>query len=264
MSEVRLHKFMANCGIASRRKSEELIAEGKVFVNGRRVAEPGTKIDPDTDEVTVSGKRVSQPRRVVLAMNKPKGVVTTMNDERGRRQVTDLLPDMDVVLKPVGRLDKDSEGLLLFTNDGDLAALLTHPRHSVTKTYRVVVEGILEEAKANKLRKGVWLANEDGKGGRKTRPATIESVGPERKANRTTVEISIQEGRKRQIRAMFESLGHDVIELKRMRFGTVSLGKLAPGMCKVLTKTEVERLRKAANGEETPRKPRTNRPSRPS
>jgi len=182
----------------------------------------------------------------------------------GRRQVTDLLPDMDVILKPVGRLDKDSEGLLLFTNDGDLAAQLTHPRHSVSKTYRVIVEGILDESKAKKLQGGIWLPFEDGKGGRKTRPAVIESVGPERKADRTTVEISIQEGRKRQIRSMFELLGHRVVELKRIRFGPISLGKLPPGMCKVLTKSDIERLRSAAQAAESLPKPRTKRPTKPS
>lgn len=246
--EIRLHKFMANCGIASRRKSEELIEQGKVFVNGRRVGEPGTKIDPAADEVTVSGKRVTQPRKIVLAMNKPKGVITTMSDERGRRQVTDLLPNMDVVLKPVGRLDKDSEGLLLFTNDGDLAALLTHPRHSVPKTYRVVVDGIVDEPESKRLEAGIWLPFEKGgKEGRKTKPAVIESLGPDRKAERTTVEITIQEGRKRQIRAMFEAMGHGVIELRRTRFGPISLGRLPPGACKVLTKSEVDRLRSAVS-----------------
>jgi pseudouridine synthase len=251
-SEVRLHKFMANCGVASRRKSEELIERGKVFVNGRRVSEPGTKIDPATDEVTVSGKRLTLPRKVVLIMNKPKGVITTMSDELGRRQVTDLLPDMDVLLKPIGRLDKDSEGLLLFTNDGDLAAELTHPRHSVPKTYRVVVEGLVSESTAKRLQSGVWLPLELGsKKGRKTRPAEILSLGQEGKANRTTVEITIREGRKRQIRSMFESQGHRVIELRRIRMGPINLGKLPPGACKVLTRTEVDRLRSSIDRGQT-------------
>jgi 23S rRNA pseudouridine2605 synthase len=252
---------MAACGIASRRKSEELIERGKVFVNGRRVSEPGTKIDPEIDEVTVSGKLVTVPRKVVLIMNKPKGVVTTMNDERGRRQVTDLLPDMDVVLKPVGRLDKDSEGLLLFTNDGDLAAQLTHPRHSVPKTYRVVVEGLVEESKAKRLQAGVWLPLDRGeKKGRKTRPAEILSLGQESKANRTTIEITISEGRKRQIRAMFESVGHTVLELRRIRFGPISLGRLPPGACKVLTKSEVDRLRNAIEKGQSEHSARATRP----
>jgi 23S rRNA pseudouridine2605 synthase len=242
---VRLHKYMAGCGIASRRKSEELIEQGKVFVNGRRVGEQGTKIDPDLDEVTVSGKKLTEPRKLVLLMNKPKGVVTTMSDERGRRQVTDLLPDLDVVVRPVGRLDKNSEGILLFTNDGELAAQLTHPRHSVSKTYRVLVEGLVEEPSAKKLQSGIWLPNETGsRDGRKTRPAVIESLGQERKANRTTVEITIQEGRKRQIRRMFEALGHRVIELKRTKFGSISLGRTPPGACRMLTKSEINSLRR--------------------
>ena len=257
---VRLHKHMAACGIASRRKSEELIEQGKVFVNGRRVSEPGTKIDPDVDEVTVSGKAVTQPRKLVLAMNKPKGVVTTMSDELGRRQVTDLLPDMDVVVKPVGRLDKDSEGLLLFTNDGELAALLTHPKHSVAKTYRVVVSGLVEASSAKKIEAGLWIPfDKGGKEGKKTRPAVIESLGQDRKAERTTIEITIKEGRKRQIRAMFEVLGHNVIELRRTRFGPINLGKLPPGACKVLSKSEIDRLRSAADAESKDSKPKTSK-----
>lgn len=252
---VRLHKFMASCGVASRRKCEELIEQGKVAVNGRRVTQLGAKVDPETDEVTVSRRRITQPRRVVLVMNKPKGVVTTMRDERGRRQVTDLLPELDVTLKPVGRLDKDSEGLLLFTNDGDLAALLTHPRHLVPKTYRVVASGLMQQAAADKLRKGIWLPlDRDSRKGRKTRPATLGPIGLEHKANKSTLEITVFEGRKRQIRAMFEAVGHPVLELKRTRFGPISLGKLPPGACKVLTKAEVQRLEsavriEAANGE---------------
>jgi len=244
---VRLHKFMASCGVASRRKCEEFIEQGKVTVNGRRVTELGTKIDPEVDEVTVSRRRITRPRRVVLAMNKPKGIVTTMNDERGRRQVTEFLPELDVTVKPVGRLDKDSEGLLLFTNDGDLAALLTHPRHLVPKTYRVVVQGLVEEAKLDKLRGGLWIPiDRDSHKGRKTMPAVLGSVGLDHKANRTTVEITIQEGRKRQIRAMFDAIGHTVVELKRTRFGPITLGKLPPGGCKMLSKSEVDRLESSA------------------
>ncbi|MDQ2985103.1 MAG: rRNA pseudouridine synthase [Armatimonadota bacterium] len=244
---VRLHKFMAACGVASRRKCEEMIEQGKVAVNGRRVTELGAKIDPTIDEVTVSRRRITQPRRVVLIMNKPKGIVTTMNDERGRRQVTEFLPELDVTVKPVGRLDKDSEGLLVFTNDGDLAALLTHPKHLVSKTYRVVVEGLVDDEKIDKLRAGIWVPLDRGSHkGRKTRPAIIDAVGRDPKAKKTSIEITIQEGRKRQIRAMFEAIGHSVTELKRTRFGSISLGKLPPGACKMLSKSEVDRLESSA------------------
>ena len=246
----RLHKVMASAGVASRRKSEEIIAAGRVKVNGRVVREMGVIVDLSEDRVEVDGHTIRAQRAIVLAMNKPRGVLTTMRDERGRPQVTDYLPDLDVVVKPVGRLDKDTDGLLLFTNDGDLAALLTHPRHSVSKTYRAVVEGIVGEPQIAKLRRGIWLPLEPGsKAGRKTAPAEIESVGPEMRANRTTVEITIREGRKRQVRNMFEAVGHRVLELKRIRFGPIALGRLAPGACRMLSKSEIAKLRASAEVE---------------
>jgi pseudouridine synthase len=238
---------MAAAGVASRRKSEEIIAAGRVKVNGRVVREMGVIVDLEADQVEVDGHTIRPQRTVVLAMNKPRGVVTTMRDERGRPQVTDFLPSLDVVVKPVGRLDKDTEGLLLFTNDGELAALLTHPKHSVSKTYRTVVEGMVGAQQVAKLERGIWLPHEPGsRAGRKTAPAKIESVGPEERANRTTVEITIREGRKRQVRQMFEAVGHRVLELKRIRFGPIALARLAPGACRMLSKSEIAKLKASA------------------
>lgn len=239
----RLHKVMAAAGVASRRKSEELIQEGRVRVNGEVITELGYKVEPGSDVIEVDGRRLKPQRQIVLAMNKPRGIITTMRDERGRKTVADLLPDLDVVVKPVGRLDKDTEGLLLFTNDGELAARLTHPSSGVAKVYKAIVKGKVSEANLRRLRSGLYIPREIG-GRRKTSPARAELVHYNTRRDASTVELEIHEGAKRQVRLMFEAIGNPVIELKRTSIGPITLAKLPPGGCKMLSQHEIARLKK--------------------
>ena len=232
--QERLHKRIANAGICSRRAGEKLIAEGRVSVNGKVVTQMGVMVSPD-DDVRVDSKLLPKYRLLSLAMNKPKGILTTMDDPQKRPTVAQLLPNIEAVLKPVGRLDRDTEGLLLFTNDGDLAMRLTHPRYGVEKEYRVMVTGEPSEKLLDKLRKGIYI-----EGGR-TSPAVV-SRDPH-KGNLLT--MVIHEGRNRQIRKMCEAIGHPAIALKRVRIGSISLHKLPTGACRMLGKIEVDVLRKA-------------------
>ena len=232
----RLHKFIASCGVCSRRKAEELIAEGRVQVNGKIIQEQGTKVTPE-DTVRVDGGVIHQPKLYYVLMNKPKGVVTTMSDPQRRRTVMDYLPDLGANLKPVGRLDKDTEGLLLFTNDGELASRLTHPSHKVDKTYIADVLGTVDERIARKLAMGVILDD------RKTKPAVVKILGNTSKTTR--LKITIHEGRKRQVRRMCEVVGHPVENLKRLSVGQLVLKGIAAGQCRVLGMREVEKLRKS-------------------
>lgn len=236
----RLQKFLARAGVASRRECKELIAAGKVRVNGQIVRETGAKINPKTDQVHVGKKIIREPRLVYLAMHKPKGYVTTMEDPRGRKTVADLLPDMDVRLKPAGRLDFNTAGLLIFTNDGELIEHVTHPRYGVWKTYLVEARGEVTEKAAQKLRKGVMLA------GRKTSPAKVRILGFDPLRNRTKLEMEIHEGRKHQVREMMRIIGAPVLELLRTKVGPIPLGKLRPGECRLLGKQEIRKLKRAA------------------
>lgn len=235
-SEKRLHKRISESGVCSRRTAESLIEQGRVMVNGHVVTSMGVKVTDD-DEVRVDGELISQPRLMYLAMNKPKGVVTTLSDPQGRRTVNDLLPALSTQLKPVGRLDKDTEGLLLFTNDGTLALRMTHPRYGLQKEYVVTVDGIVPEIKLMKLVKGIWIPE-----GGKTSPASISQVHRDESANRTHFHIAIHEGRKRQIRLMGEAIGHRVRALKRVRVGPIELQGLQKGTCRMLSKPEVDAL----------------------
>jgi 23S rRNA pseudouridine2605 synthase len=232
----RLHKFIATAGIASRRKAEELIRQGRVQVNGEIVLEMGTKVGPD-DEVKVDGETVRTPKMHYVLMNKPKGVVTTLSDPQRRPTVAKFLPDLGVTLKPVGRLDMETEGLLLFTNDGDLAARLTHPRYGVEKEYVAIVQGDLDERTLEKLRKGVYIE------GGKTAPAEVRKGRFEPKRGTTRLEITIHEGRYRQIRQMGDAVGHPVVDLRRVRIGPLRLRDMAPGMCRALGQVEVLALK---------------------
>ncbi len=236
----RLQKILSELGIASRRKAEELILQGTVTVNGE-VAAIGMKADPETDYIKVAGKLVSGPRqrgiqKVYLMFHKPKGVVTTLSDPEGRPAVKDYLKEVRYRVFPVGRLDFDSEGLLLLTNDGDFANAVLHPSREVHKTYLVKIKGDLEEDEAEKLRRGVKL--EDGI----TLPAKVKRI--RKSENNSWIEMTIREGRKRQIRRMLEKVGHPVMKLKRVSVGGLKLRDLRPGELRELTPEELRMIRK--------------------
>jgi len=240
MSAERLHKVMAKAGVASRRRSEELILRGMVKVDGRIVRELGLKVDPNVNTIEVMGKPiVAEAPRSYLVMNKPKGYLTTVVDPFGRPTVMKLLAKDESTLFPVGRLDLNSEGLLLLTNDGDLAYRLTHPKHKVHKTYLVVVRGLPNTESIWKLRQGVEL--EDGK----TRPATVRII--ERGVGKALLEIVIGEGKKRQIRRMCQAIGHQVLSLQRVAIGPVKLGSLRPGQTRPLSSQELADLFQAVD-----------------
>lgn len=233
-NKIRLQKHLADCGIASRRKAEELIAMGKVKVNGH-IAEIGQKVDPKRDKITVRGKNVvANTTKMYIMLHKPRGFVTTASDEKGRKCVTDLVKDAPVRLFPVGRLDMNSEGLLLMTNDGEFANRLTHPSYHVNKTYRVTVKGEVEDEKLIELREGILLD------GIKTLPC--DCFVAERKADRTVLIFVIQEGRNRQIRRMCEEVKLEVLRLKRTEIAGVKLGMLPRGSWRPLNEKEMRRL----------------------
>ena len=242
MALERLQKILAERGVASRRGAEELIAAGKVKVNGRP-AKLGDKADARKDTILVAGKRLAAAEEpVYLMLHKPRGFVTTLRDERGRRCVADLLADIPARVYPVGRLDRESEGLLLLTNDGDFANAMMHPRGHVSKRYRVTLRESLPDAALLAFREGMLLD------GRKTAPAEIETVASA--TGRCVAEITLYEGRNRQIRRMCEVLGLEVLRLKRISIGPVKLGMLKPGDWRYLQPKEVKALVQASQVEE--------------
>lgn len=239
---IRLQKLISMAGIASRRAAEALILEGRVSVNREVVRTLGTKADPSTDEVRVDGRRLRfdvRPRYILL--NKPRGYVTTRQDPEGRRTVMDLLTDVREYVYPVGRLDYDSEGLLLLTSDGDLAARLMHPRHGVERVYEAIVVGSPEEESLEKLRRGVFLD------GDRTAPSHVRRDGLIGKGRHqaTKLTITLREGRNRQVRRMCAAIGHPVRKLRRVRMGPIRLGDLPPGRWRNLSAPEVESLKRA-------------------
>ena len=235
---IRLQKYLSMCAVASRRKAEELIAQGKVKVNGK-VAQIGDKVSPRHDTVTVSGKKITAGRKnIYIMLHKPRGFITTMDDEMGRKCVAELVSDVGARVYPVGRLDKDSEGLLLMTNDGEFANFMTHPSKHVPKTYRVTVRPGVNEDILNKLTTGIMI---DGK---MTLPADVKVLTEE--PGRVVMEIVICEGRNRQIRKMCEELGLEVARLKRTAVGPLRLGMLPQGKWRELTPSEINSLRKAS------------------
>ena len=241
MAEQRIQKVLADQGICSRREAERLIAAGKVKVNGHPVT-LGDKMDPDFDKVSIDGKSVRIVRKrqyTYLMLNKPRGYITTASDERGRKTVMDLLTGVDRRVYPIGRLDKDSEGLLLLTDDGAFANLLTHPSGGVGKLYRVTVRPRATEEQVVKMSSGVVLDD-----GVKTQPAVIHVVVDE--PGRTVLEITLHEGRNRQIRRMCSAVGLQVVRLRRSAEGPVKLGMLQPGEYRELKKSEINALRNAA------------------
>ncbi len=239
MEKIRIQKVLADAGVCSRRKAEELIARGKVKVNGHP-AEIGMKIDPRADLITVMGERVYLPKKKstrYIMMNKPRGYVTTVSDDQNRRCVMDLLEDVEERVYPVGRLDRNSEGLLLFTNDGDFANDMMHPSRHVTKTYRVTVRPDVTDEQTVRLSEGVEID------GRKTAPAVVRVLTKE--PGRVVMEIVIHEGRNRQVRKMCEAVGLEVARLKRTSIGPLRLGMLKPGAYRDLTSEELKAVRNA-------------------
>ncbi len=233
---MRLQKYIANAGITSRRKAEELILQGRVKVNGKIVKELGTKVNPDVDVVFVDEKQIKmQEKKVYILLNKPEGYVTSLRDSHNDKIVLDLVKEIKERVFPVGRLDKDTSGLLILTNDGDMAYKLTHPSHEVWKKYIALVKGHPSNNEIEKLKKGV---NIDG---RKTSEAYVKLI---KKHSKTAVlEISIHEGRNRQVRKMCDYIGHPVIKLKRVAIGHIKLDGLEEGKWRYLNKEEIEYLK---------------------
>jgi 23S rRNA pseudouridine2605 synthase len=242
MSE-RLQKLLSRAGVASRRAAEKLIADGRVSVNGETVRTMGVKADPAIDDVRVDGRRIKASERLrYILLNKPKGYITTRSDPQRRPTVIDLLRGVREYVYPVGRLDYDSEGLLLLMNDGDLAARLTHPRHGIERTYEARVAGMPDEHALGRLRSGIPLD------GRRTMPATVVLVNERRRDRDGVLRITIREGRNRQVRRMCEAVGHPVRSLKRTRIGPIADRRLQPGQWRELTPQEVEKLKSGKSG----------------
>jgi 23S rRNA pseudouridine2605 synthase len=241
----RLQKILSQAGVASRRLAEELIAQGRVQVNGVTVTTLGTKADPAADEIKVDGRRIhAQKRKRYILLHKPRGYITTRSDPQGRPTVLDLLRGVREYIYPVGRLDYDSEGLLLLTNDGELAARLTHPRHEVDKVYEARVRGVPDDHVLERLAKGVTIE------GRRTAPAKVRLIDPPKRfageTEQTRIELAIHEGRQRQVRKMFDAVGHPVVRLKRVRIGPIEDPDIPPGHWRDLTPQEITKLQRAA------------------
>jgi 23S rRNA pseudouridine2605 synthase len=231
---VRLQKFLADAGVASRRASEQIILAGRVAVNGETVTELGRKVDPARDRVTLDSQPVKSKRKIYLALNKPRGLVCSRNDELGRPTIYELLPREWGHLHSVGRLDFNSEGLIFLTNDGELSLRLTHPRYGVHKKYLTTVEGHVEEAMLRELTRGVWSEGEK----LKAEKAKLVSAGQ----SQSVVELELAEGKYREVRRMFESQGRAVKRLVRVQIGKIKLGELRPGKWRTLTEPEIKSL----------------------
>ncbi|WP_105616092.1 pseudouridine synthase [Vallitalea okinawensis] len=233
--EVRLQKYLAEAGIASRRKAEQFILEGKVSVNGKVVKEMGVKINPKKDVIKFNGKPVKKEQKMVyILLNKPTGYISTAKEQFDRPTVMDLLKGVEGRVYPVGRLDSNTSGLLLLTNDGDFTYRVTHPKHELKKTYRAVVKGIPNEKKIEILRKGIEIEDY------KTAPAKVR-ITDKRKGS-SVIEITIHEGRNRQVRKMLEAIGHPVLRLRRVAIGDIHINKLKEGTYRHLTTAERKSL----------------------
>lgn len=238
MSEIRLQKYLAEAGVASRRKCEELIALGKVEVNGQVVTVPGTKI-AGREVVKVDGREIRQEqKKVYILLNKPVGYISTAKDQFSRKTVLDLVNTVKERIYPVGRLDYDTSGLIILTNDGELANMLTHPKHEMQKVYRVMIDGNLKEDDIKSFQAGIAIEDY------KTAPAKVNVIETSKKDS--IIEITIHEGRNRQIRKMFEMLGYVVLRLKRIAIGSISIEGLEEGKWRYLSKKEIDALKKTA------------------
>lgn len=239
--DVRLQKMLADCGVASRRKAEEMISAGEIKVNGV-TARIGDKVDPQKDKVSVKGKPLdTHVKEVYIMLHKPRGYITTMSDEMDRKCVAELVRDVPERIYPVGRLDRESEGLLLLTNDGEFANAMTHPSLHIPKTYRVTIRPSISEDQLTQIAVGIVID------GRKTAPARVNVISQE--AGRVVLEIVLYEGRNRQIRKMCEQLGLEVARLKRVAVGQLKLGMLQPGAWRPLTSDEVKKLTAGAKAD---------------
>lgn len=232
----RLQKVMAQAGVASRRKSEELILAGKVKVNGVTVTELGTKVS-QADRVEVEGVQLAKEQSIYFLLYKPRGVISTANDEKGRKTVVDFFPEIEERIYPVGRLDYDTSGIIIMTNDGDFSYLMTHPKFEIKKTYVAKVKGIPRREDLKRLEKGIEL--EDGL----TAPARVKTISVDKKAKTAIIEITIHEGRNRQVRRMFDAIGCPVDSLKRETFGNLTTRGLNAGEARPLTIHEIKQLR---------------------
>jgi 23S rRNA pseudouridine2605 synthase len=235
----RIAKYLAQCGIASRRKAEEYVKDGLVTVNGKVIEHLGTKIDPEADHIKVGRKLIRPKVRKYYVVNKPKNIITSKADDLDRQTVIDMLPAKHSDVHPVGRLDKDTTGLLILTNDGELTNALTHPRFHAEKRYRVTIKGHLKEADLKKIKKGIWLS--EGK----TRPAKARIERTTREG--TVIDISIFEGRNRQIRRMITALGYAVKHLERIAIGPLKLNQLPRGAWRCLNAREIKKLKEYIN-----------------
>ena len=234
--EERLQKYLAECGIASRRKCEEYIIQGKVQVNGKTITELGVKVNPEKDKITFEGKIVKQEeRKVYILLNKPIGYVTTSDEQFGRDKVLDLVKVRERVV-PVGRLDMYTSGALILTNDGDFVYKVTHPKHEITKTYTVTVKGIIKNEEVEQLRKGVKIDDYT------TRPAKVKILKTDEEKDISRLEITIHEGKNRQVRRMCESVGRRVIALHRSKIGNIGVKDIELGKWRYLKDFEVKTL----------------------
>ena len=240
MEEIRLNSYIAKCGVASRRKADELIKKGVVFVNDKKVTDLGQKVKT-SDKVCVDGKIIKlTEEKIYILLNKPVGVISSSSDERDRATVMDIVGDVGTKLHTVGRLDYDTEGLIILTNDGDLTYKLTHPKYHIDKTYVAKVKGTLTKEDINTLKTGVIIDDNY-----KTQPAKVKILRVNKAT--TNVEIIIHEGKNRQIRKMFSKIGHEVVTLKRVQIGHISIGNLKVGRWRDLSKSDIEELIKISH-----------------
>ncbi len=231
---VRLQKMIAQAGITSRRGAEKLIQQGRIKVNKQTVTEMGFKVDPANDIITFDGKKIDPETRIYILLHKPAGYVTTLSDPQGRPIVSDLVRDIDKRLFPVGRLDLDTEGALLMTNDGELGNFVLHPRYKVNKTYEATVKNVPSSSSLKKLSQGIIIDNQ------RTLPAKLRVLSTSKSLAK--IEIIIHEGKKRQVRKMFQAIGHPVVNLKRTAYGNLKLGNLKKGKYRVLTIKDLKKL----------------------